>query len=55
MAAVGSKRPREELEVSAEFTCALCLHVFLDPVTVGCGHAFCLGCLQARPTPFLLV
>ncbi|KAG2465588.1 TRI25 ligase, partial [Polypterus senegalus] len=28
-----------------EFTCSLCLHTLTDPVTIPCGHNFCLKCL----------
>ncbi|XP_067860562.1 E3 ubiquitin/ISG15 ligase TRIM25-like [Heptranchias perlo] len=26
--------------------CGMCLEVFKDPVTIPCGHSFCLGCIQ---------
>ncbi|XP_030064487.1 E3 ubiquitin/ISG15 ligase TRIM25-like [Microcaecilia unicolor] len=26
--------------------CAICLEVFRNPVTIGCGHTFCIECLQ---------
>ncbi|XP_039609012.1 tripartite motif-containing protein 16-like [Polypterus senegalus] len=28
-----------------EFTCSVCLHTLTDPVTIPCGHNFCLKCL----------
>uniref|UniRef100_A0A8C4XCB2 Tripartite motif-containing protein 16-like n=1 Tax=Erpetoichthys calabaricus TaxID=27687 RepID=A0A8C4XCB2_ERPCA len=28
-----------------EFTCSLCLDTLTDPVTILCGHSFCLKCL----------
>uniref|UniRef100_A0A8C4TI72 E3 ubiquitin/ISG15 ligase TRIM25-like n=1 Tax=Erpetoichthys calabaricus TaxID=27687 RepID=A0A8C4TI72_ERPCA len=28
-----------------EFTCSLCLDTLTDPVTIPCGHNFCLKCL----------
>uniref|UniRef100_A0A8D0ZG27 Tripartite motif-containing protein 43-like n=1 Tax=Sus scrofa TaxID=9823 RepID=A0A8D0ZG27_PIG len=28
-----------------EFTCSLCDKYFIDPVTLGCGHSFCMPCL----------
>ncbi|XP_051783966.1 tripartite motif-containing protein 16-like isoform X2 [Erpetoichthys calabaricus] len=29
-----------------EFTCSLCLDTLTDPVTIPCGHNFCLKCLS---------
>ncbi|XP_057605423.1 tripartite motif-containing protein 43-like [Hippopotamus amphibius kiboko] len=28
-----------------EFTCSLCVKYFIDPVTLGCQHSFCMPCL----------
>ena len=28
-----------------EVTCSLCVKYFIDPVTLGCGHSFCMPCL----------
>uniref|UniRef100_A0A8C4SST1 Tripartite motif-containing protein 16-like n=1 Tax=Erpetoichthys calabaricus TaxID=27687 RepID=A0A8C4SST1_ERPCA len=28
-----------------EFTCSVCLYTLTDPVTIPCGHSFCLKCL----------
>uniref|UniRef100_A0A8C4T1V8 E3 ubiquitin/ISG15 ligase TRIM25-like n=1 Tax=Erpetoichthys calabaricus TaxID=27687 RepID=A0A8C4T1V8_ERPCA len=28
-----------------EFTCSVCLEILSDPVTIPCGHSFCLKCL----------
>ncbi|XP_039599057.1 E3 ubiquitin/ISG15 ligase TRIM25-like [Polypterus senegalus] len=28
-----------------EFTCSVCLDTLTDPVTITCGHNFCLKCL----------
>ena len=28
-----------------EVTCFLCVKCFIDPVTLGCGHSFCMPCL----------
>ncbi|KAG2457261.1 TRI25 ligase, partial [Polypterus senegalus] len=28
-----------------EFTCSVCLEILTDPVTIPCGHSFCLKCL----------
>lgn len=28
-----------------QFTCSMCMNYFIDPVTIGCGHSFCMPCL----------
>ncbi|XP_032346323.1 tripartite motif-containing protein 43-like [Camelus ferus] len=28
-----------------DFTCSVCFKHFIDPVTLGCGHSFCMPCL----------
>ncbi|KAL5098432.1 hypothetical protein RYX36_002759 [Vicia faba] len=32
-------------KLKEEFTCAICLNVFFEPVTISCGHSFCRNCL----------
>lgn len=29
-----------------QFTCSVCLEVLRDPVTIPCGHSYCLGCIE---------
>ncbi|KAK5848260.1 hypothetical protein PBY51_005889 [Eleginops maclovinus] len=29
-----------------QFSCSICLEVFVEPVTTPCGHSFCKACLQ---------
>uniref|UniRef100_A0A8C4TMP1 Uncharacterized protein n=1 Tax=Erpetoichthys calabaricus TaxID=27687 RepID=A0A8C4TMP1_ERPCA len=31
--------------VQDEFTCSLCMDILTDPVSIPCGHSFCLQCL----------
>lgn len=32
--------------VKEDFECSLCLRIFWEPVTTGCGHTFCRSCLD---------
>ncbi|XP_071958403.1 E3 ubiquitin-protein ligase RNF166-like [Antedon mediterranea] len=29
-----------------EFTCAICLEIYIKPVKIQCGHVFCTGCIS---------
>ncbi|KAM9296626.1 E3 ubiquitin/ISG15 ligase TRIM25 [Gastrophryne carolinensis] len=33
-------------EMAEELTCSICLSLFTAPVTISCGHNFCLHCLE---------
>jgi hypothetical protein len=37
--------------LDSEFTCAICLGVFEDPVQGRCGHAFCRSCITRWISP----
>lgn len=42
------KRPDEiqwELSTGDNVTCGVCFQIFLDPISLGCGHSFCEVCL----------
>ncbi|XP_041333753.1 E3 ubiquitin-protein ligase TRIM41-like [Pyrgilauda ruficollis] len=48
MAALGGpgSRPDPVETLQEEAICAICLDYFADPVSIGCGHNFCRGCIS---------
>ncbi|XP_068611899.1 bloodthirsty-related gene family, member 12 [Brachionichthys hirsutus] len=44
MQSVGS--PRGRVLSEEQFTCSICLEIFVEPVSTPCGHSFCKACLQ---------
>lgn len=42
----GISSPRGQVLSEEQFTCSICLEVFVEPVSTPCGHSFCKACLQ---------
>uniref|UniRef100_A0A7M5WWT2 LON peptidase N-terminal domain and RING finger protein 3 n=1 Tax=Clytia hemisphaerica TaxID=252671 RepID=A0A7M5WWT2_9CNID len=40
----------DKKNVGEFFICEICIDLFIDPVTLSCGHTFCKKCIQKRET-----
>ncbi|KAM3590787.1 uncharacterized protein V6R79_016708 [Siganus canaliculatus] len=38
--------PRGRVLSEDQFSCSICLEIFVEPVSTPCGHSFCKACLQ---------
>ncbi|KAM4697692.1 uncharacterized protein WCC33_013286 [Rhinophrynus dorsalis] len=44
----GSREPgMASADLKEELNCSICLSIYTDPVTLRCGHNFCLGCIKS--------
>ncbi|MGH0157150.1 UNVERIFIED_CONTAM: hypothetical protein FKN15_064251 [Acipenser sinensis] len=39
-------RMASNLSSEDQFSCSLCLEILKDPVTIPCGHSYCMGCIK---------
>lgn len=46
MILAGVSSPGGGLLSEEQFSCSICLEVFVEPVSTPCGHSFCKACLQ---------
>ncbi|XP_068444195.1 bloodthirsty-related gene family, member 12 [Clinocottus analis] len=42
----GTSSPGGRVLHEDQFTCSICLEVFVEPISTPCGHSFCKACLQ---------
>lgn len=42
----GVSSPGGRVLSEEQFSCSICLEVFVEPVSTPCGHSFCKACLQ---------
>lgn len=42
----GLGSPRGQVLSEDQFSCSICLEVFVEPVSTPCGHSFCKACLE---------
>ncbi|KAJ0055614.1 hypothetical protein NL108_005461 [Boleophthalmus pectinirostris] len=40
------RSPGSKMLSEDQFTCSICLEIFVEPVSTPCGHSFCKACLQ---------
>lgn len=33
-------------QLEEQFRCCICLYIYTDPVSITCGHNFCLDCIE---------
>ncbi|XP_030632403.1 E3 ubiquitin-protein ligase TRIM39 [Chanos chanos] len=41
---------RSDSSLELELSCPVCFHLFSEPVTLPCGHTYCLNCLEKTKT-----